>query len=84
MPTKILLTLLSTSVVLLASQIEMLEHSCHEGHASACYELGLLYDEGIGFEQNSTKAKRYYQTSCNYGLEEGCKKIDFSKTLKEQ
>jgi len=79
---KIFLTTLIVSVMLFASQIDMLEKACQDKSASACYELGLLYSEGIGFEQNSTQADNYYKKACDYGLNEGCQKVNFLKKVK--
>ena len=64
------------SITLFGSQIDMLEKACQSKSAEACYEIALLYTEGIGFEQNTTQAKYYYQMACNYGSNEACIKLD--------
>jgi len=58
-----------------ASQIDMLQEACQSEKAAACYELGLLYEKGIGLEQNSTKAKAYYQYACESDVDEACKHL---------
>jgi len=59
-----------------ASQIIMLREACENGHSAACYELGLLHEEGIGLEQNLTQARKYYLKSCNDQIDEACYALD--------
>ncbi|MEE3705544.1 hypothetical protein V2I29_08185 [Campylobacter sp. CX2-8023-23] len=42
-----------------------LEISCDNGDMIACYNLGVLYDDGNGVKQNYQKAAKLYQKSCD-------------------
>ncbi|MEE3745253.1 tetratricopeptide repeat protein [Campylobacter porcelli] len=42
-----------------------LEISCDNGDMDACYNLGVLYDDGNGVKQNYQKAAKLYQKSCD-------------------
>lgn len=46
--------------------------ACYSGNGELCYELGYMYDQGVGVEQDFDNAAEYYEKSCNlyYGL--GC------------
>ena len=59
-------------IVIYASQIDMLTKACQEEHGAACYELGLIYQEGIGVDQNLSKAKTYFNKSCDLNTLVGC------------
>ena len=73
---KIILTLFIFSSVVFSSQIDMLLQACNSKKAAACEEVGTLYLEGIGFEKNSTQAKKYYDVACKYGSTQACLKAE--------
>ena len=73
-------------IVMYASQIDMLTKACQEEHGAACYELGLIYQEGIGVDQNLSKAKTYFNKSCDLNTHVGCdaaEKIIGSRLVQE-
>ena len=43
------------------------------GYASGCNNLGLLYYQGQGVRQSSTKAKELLGKACDMGNANGCK-----------
>lgn len=67
---------ISTLLFSNVSQISMLQKACENHHASACYELGLLHEEGIGVDKNETKAKVYYIQACTNNFNEACQALD--------
>jgi len=66
---------------LFSSQIDMLLTACQNKKAPACSEIATLYNEGIGFEQNTTQAKYYYEKACELGDDIACQRLD---TFKKQ
>lgn len=48
----------------------MYEKACSADFATACYNLGLIYADGILVKQDFAKAKELYEKSC--AGDEGC------------
>jgi len=71
-----LLFLLTSTLFSSVNQITMLQEACQNNHPSACYELGLLYEEGIGIDKNETTAKSYYTHACDNTIHEACNALD--------
>ena len=46
-----------------------------------CFSVAMKYEKGDVLEKDISKAIEYYDKSCKYGSEEGCK---MAKKLKEQ
>ena len=46
-----------------------------------CYNVGALYGNGHGVQQNKTTAKWYFGKACDFGDQEGC---DNYRKLNEQ
>lgn len=67
---------ISSTLFAQVSQISMLTEACENHHATACYELGLLHEAGIGVESNQTKAKIYYTQACESNVNEACHALD--------
>jgi TPR repeat protein len=44
-------------------------------HQKACYNLGVMYLEGDFLAINKTKAKEYFEKSCNLGYSNACKEL---------
>ena len=42
----------------------------------ACYELGMLYEQGLSAEQNITISMKYYDKACSLGYEKACQSFD--------
>ena len=54
------------------SELSIIQQACDNKIATACYELGLLYEKGIGTKKNLTKAKDYYIKACQNGYDKAC------------
>ena len=48
--------------------------SCDSGEADGCTNLGNLYYNGLGVQQDNFKAKTLYIKACDSGSDEGCRK----------
>ncbi len=48
---------------------------CSKGNSLSCNRIGNLYESGTIVKQNLTKAKRYYQKSCQLKLGKGCRDL---------
>ena len=57
------------------------EEFAKQGNASSQFNLGLMYSQGQGVRQDSSKAKYYYDLACNNGYQLGC---DNYRKLSEQ
>ena len=51
------------------------------GDYYGCFSVAMKYEKGDVLEKDISKAIEYYDKSCKYGSEEGCK---MAKKLKEQ
>ena len=38
----------------------------------ACFNLGVLYNNGVGVRQDKSKAKHYVGLACDGGMQRGC------------
>jgi len=63
-----------------ASELTSMRVACDKKVAAACFQLALLYDEGLGLTKDSEKAKAYYLDACDYGYEKGCTYFENVKT----
>ena len=79
--------LVLVSLVLSAGQdaegqeAERLRLSCDDGNATACNDLGLLYQNGEGVTQDYTRAASLYEIACNGGYAKGCFNLGFTYPL---
>ena len=73
---KFLMLIFFMSVMGFASEFSAMEKACDRKVATACYELGSLYEEGLGVEANSTKAKEYYNKACENEFDKACLSIE--------
>ena len=55
------------------------DKACSLGDEEACYELSVMYEEGLGIEKDSKKSKELLKYACDEGFEEACDKIDSIK-----
>ena len=46
--------------------------ACQAGNARSCFELGSMYDTGVGGYRNGAMARRYYQQGCVRGSPKAC------------
>ena len=58
----------------LSQEMQAMQKACSKKVATACYEFGLLYEEGIGVKSDIGKAKEYYMQACNNGFDKACKR----------
>ena len=49
-----------------------MKKACDGGNIDGCYNLGILYEEGKGVRQSSSKAKGFYGKACDGGDANGC------------
>jgi TPR repeat protein len=50
-----------------ASALESLKASAARGHTGALFNLGMMYDRGIGVEQNFSEAAKWYELAASNG-----------------
>jgi len=62
-----------------ASEFTAMEKACDNKIATACYEVGFLYETGVWVDKDSNKAQEYYLKSCEYGYDKACTILDKSK-----
>jgi len=48
---------------------------CSKGDSFACNSIGLLYESGKEVKKNLSKAKKYYEKSCQLEYGEGCQNL---------
>ena len=58
----------------LGPDMQAMQRACDRKVATACYEFGLLYEEGIGVKSDIGKAKEYYMKACDNGFDKACKR----------
>lgn len=73
---RIFLITVLISVLSLASELSAMQKACDNKVATACYEFGLLYEQGLAVEKNKSKAKEYYDKACDYGYDKACQKFE--------
>jgi hypothetical protein len=52
--------------------------SCQVGDGRSCFELGAMYDSGVGGYRNGAIARRHYQQACVHGFLKGCEMAEGS------
>ncbi|MBK9069833.1 MAG: sel1 repeat family protein [Myxococcales bacterium] len=45
---------------------------CRDGKPDACFNLGVVYDGGIGNRQDGEKAAEFFGLACELGDQVGC------------
>jgi TPR repeat protein len=59
-----------------ASELEHTKNACASGVAAACFQLGLLYEQGIGVPIDKEKAKLFFVRSCDNGFDTACLRLE--------
>ncbi len=59
-----------------ANSLTHMQTACDNKEATACYEFGILYEKGLGVEQDFSKAKAYYLQACDYGFDPACEHFE--------
>lgn len=54
----------------------MIFPSCYSGSTAGCHNLGVLYQRGLGVNQDDSKAKELYKKACDGKLQEGCEGLN--------
>jgi TPR repeat protein len=52
--------------------VTMFAKACDNGSAKGCFDLGTLYENGIGVAQNKYQAAALYTQACRGGEASGC------------
>ena len=52
--------------------LEGAKKACDSGNFSGCYNLGVMYNNGLGVKQNYFKAVKLYNKACDGGNAVGC------------
>lgn len=73
---KILLSGILCHFSLFASELVHMQEACDNKVPTACYEFGLLYEQGLAVPKDKVKAKAYYLQACEYGFDKACKKFE--------
>ncbi|HET9960521.1 MAG TPA: tetratricopeptide repeat protein, partial [Polyangiaceae bacterium] len=53
--------------------------ACEAGHPLGCNDLGVLYRDGIGLQQDPVRAARYFEQACADDSAEGCNNLGVLK-----
>lgn len=56
------------------SVVNTLTKACREGNYISCYNLGYMYENGKGVDQDKDEASELYQKACTNGVVEACDK----------
>jgi TPR repeat protein len=56
----------------LSVSMKAMQKACERHVATACYEFGILYEEGIGVNKDIEKAMAYYRQACEDGYDKAC------------
>jgi TPR repeat protein len=64
-----------------AKAYKLFDQACQKGDALGCYNMGNMYENGIGREQNQNDAIHFYGLACSSGLQIGCQSL---KLLQER
>jgi len=56
----------------MSASMKAMHSACQRHVATACYEFGILYEEGIGVKKDIKKAKAYYKQACEDGYDKAC------------
>jgi TPR repeat protein len=52
--------------------IELFERACAEGQDAACYQLGVIYRDGVGVAVSDRRAQSWFQLACQKGSVAAC------------
>lgn len=66
-----------------SSEVEYYKKACDSGDATACFELGYLFENGMGMSQNKREALLYYQKACDLKYQFGCESLVRLKTSQQ-
>lgn len=55
-----------------SSEVKVYKKACESGDPLACFELGYLYENGMGMRQDKGNALKYYTKACNLKYQFAC------------
>lgn len=58
-------------------EIKHMVNACdNKAMPTACYELGKLYEEGLGVDKDLNRSKVYYKKACNLDFQRACSTLE--------
>lgn len=58
---------------LFATELEHMYNACeNKKMATACFKLGILFEQGLGLQKDLNLAKAYYKKSCQLNYSDAC------------
>ena len=57
-------------------KVTKMKEACTREMKGACYELGVLYENGWKVEQNVTMAMDYYRKACDLDYDDACDRLE--------
>lgn len=60
---------------------QRLELACIGGDAEVCYQLGRMYERGVGLMANPKKSSYFYGMACKRGIMEACERRDYGNKM---
>ncbi|MBS4067959.1 MAG: sel1 repeat family protein [Sulfurimonas sp.] len=55
--------------------VKLFKKACDGGYAGGCYNLGFMYNDGLGVKQDYFKAVELYKKACDGGDASGCSNL---------
>lgn len=55
-----------------SSDVRAYKEACESGDPIACFELGYLYENGMGMRQDKSAALKYYTKACDLKYQFAC------------
>ena len=68
--------------ILFSNIIDEYGESCLEGNIDKCYQLGIIYRDGVGVMKSSSEAKEFFEIACDLGNTQACLELK-NKTFKK-
>ena len=57
----------------------MVDACVNKAMPTACYELGILYEKGLGVPLDSNQSQAYYKKACELQFDKACEKVKKEK-----
>ena len=62
-------------------EIKHMVNACdNKSMPTACYELGLLYEQGLGVKQDKNISQIYFKKACELHFQKACDHLDNNKS----
>ena len=84
-----IIVLFGFTEMLFSGTVDDYGQSCLDGDVERCYQLGMMYRDGVGIEKNAQEAKDFFEIACDLGSKQACfelknKSIDRSKNIQSE